>query len=51
MHGTQSMDLAAIRRVYGLETVNLRDEGRWYFLNTLFSVSEANLYLQVLLPC
>lgn len=25
----------------------LKDEGRWVFLNTLFSVSEACIYMQV----
>lgn len=47
MHGTKTMSHSTIKEVYGLETVNLRNEDRWYFLNTLFSVSEANLYLQV----
>ena len=49
MHGTRSMTIAAIREVYGRETVNLRNEDRYYFLNTFFSVSEANMYLQVML--
>lgn len=29
------------------EVVNLRNEGRWVFLNTLFSVSEAVMYMQL----
>lgn len=33
--------------VYGRELVDLRKEGRWEFLNTLFSVSEAVMYMQV----
>ena len=36
---------AEIRETYGRELVNLRFE-RYNFLNTLFSVSEAVLYLQ-----
>lgn len=41
-HGPQE-----IRELYGREVVNLRNEGRWVFLNTLFSVSEAVMYMQV----
>jgi hypothetical protein len=33
--------------VYGRELVDLRNENRWEFLNTLFSVSEAVMYMQV----
>jgi len=51
MHGTRLMDPAAIRSTYGLETINPRHEERWYFLNTLFSISAANLYLQVNPEC
>lgn len=29
------------------QVVNLRNEGRWVFLNTLFSVSEAVMYMQL----
>jgi hypothetical protein len=29
------------------EVVNLRNEGRWVFLNTLFSVSEGVMYMQL----
>lgn len=47
MHGTKALSISAIREIYGLETVSLRDENRYYFLNTFFSVSEANMYLQV----
>lgn len=46
-HGTKMMSLSKIRSVYGRETVRLSNESRWSFLNTFFSVSEANLYLQV----
>ena len=36
-----------IREAYGREVVNLRNEGRWVFLNTLFSISEAVLFCQL----
>jgi hypothetical protein len=38
---------ALLVQFYGREVVNLRNEGRWVFLNTLFSVSEAVMYMQV----
>jgi hypothetical protein len=47
MHGTRMMSWQEIRDAYGREVVNLRNEGRWVFLNTLFSVSEAVMYMQV----
>jgi hypothetical protein len=47
MHGTRMMSWQEIRQFYGREVVNLRHEGRWVFLNTLFSVSEAVMYMQV----
>ena len=40
------MSTGEIREVYGRELVNLRNERRWSFLNTLFSVSEAVMYMQ-----
>ena len=46
MHGTVALDKAGIQRLYGRAVVDLR-EPRWSFLNTLFSVSEALLYLQL----
>lgn len=46
MHGTHMMNTGEIREVYGRELVNLKNEGRWCFLNTLFSVSEAVMYMQ-----
>lgn len=36
MHGTRMMSWQDIRVVYGREVVNLRNEGRYVFLNTLF---------------
>lgn len=47
MHGTHMMTTGEIREVYGRELVNLRNETRWTFLNTLFSVSEAVMYMQM----
>ena len=47
MHGTRMMTPAEVRESYGRELVNLRNESRYVFLNTLFSVSEAVLYMQV----
>ncbi|GLC35595.1 hypothetical protein PLESTM_000341200 [Pleodorina starrii] len=47
MHGTRMMNWQEIRELYGREVVNLRNEGRWVFLNTLFSVSEAVMYMQL----
>ena len=47
MHGTKMLSNRAISRLYGRELVDLRNERRWEFLNTLFSVSEAVMYMQV----
>jgi len=47
MHGTTRMTAAEVRDLYGRELVNLKDEGRWSFMNTFFSVSEAVLYAQL----
>ena len=47
MHGTRMMSKRKVRKEYGREVVMLKDEGRWVFLNTLFSVSEACIYMQV----
>jgi hypothetical protein len=33
--------------IYGRELMDLRNESRWEFLNTLFSVSEAVMFMQV----
>jgi hypothetical protein len=41
--------VCASSQVYGGTLVDLRDEYRWEFLNTLFSISEAVLYMQVFL--
>lgn len=47
MHGTRMLSWADIHSTYGRELVTLRNEGRFEFLNTLFSVSEAVLFCQV----
>lgn len=47
MHGTRMLTPAEVRAAYGRDTVNLRNEARWVFLNTLFSVSEAVAFAQL----
>lgn len=34
MHGTRMLTVAEIRETYGRQLVDLKDEGRWMFLNT-----------------
>ena len=47
MHGESMLSKAEIDEVYGQQPpIDLR-EGRWVFLNTLFSVSEGCLYAQL----
>jgi HAD superfamily 5'-nucleotidase-like hydrolase len=46
MHGTTPLDHDAQKRLYGRIIIEL-GEGRFYFLNTLFSLSEATLYAQL----
>ena len=46
MHGTRRLSIRETHDVYGRQIVDLR-EGRWLFLNTLFSVSEGCLYAQL----
>ncbi|MEM6335236.1 MAG: HAD-IG family 5'-nucleotidase [Bacteroidota bacterium] len=45
-HGTQSLEYTKQREVYAQTLVDLH-ERRWVFLNTLFSLSEACLYMQL----
>uniref|UniRef100_A0A0E0JGE6 5'-nucleotidase n=1 Tax=Oryza punctata TaxID=4537 RepID=A0A0E0JGE6_ORYPU len=47
MHGTQMLSTSAVSEIYGRELVDLRKESRWEFLNTLFSVSEAVMFMQM----
>jgi hypothetical protein len=46
MHGTRLLSWGELRETYGRELVNLRNEARYAFLNTLFSVSEAVMFCQ-----
>jgi HAD superfamily 5'-nucleotidase-like hydrolase len=45
-HGTRVLDYNELRREYAGAVVNL-GEDRWRFMNTLFSLSEASLYVQL----
>jgi HAD superfamily 5'-nucleotidase-like hydrolase len=45
-HGTEFLNYDELRRVYAETLVDL-SEGRFEFLNTLFSLSEASLYAQL----
>jgi HAD superfamily 5'-nucleotidase-like hydrolase len=45
-HGTRQLDFETQRRVYARTIVDL-NERRWVFLNTLFSLSEACMYAQL----
>jgi HAD superfamily 5'-nucleotidase-like hydrolase len=47
LHGDQMLSPADVQKVYGRELVHLSNS-RWCFLNTLFSVSEGCLFMQVL---
>ncbi|KAK8939568.1 hypothetical protein KSP40_PGU018632 [Platanthera guangdongensis] len=47
MHGTKMLSTRTVSEIYGRELVDLRKESRWEFLNTLFSVSEAVMYMQM----
>ncbi len=45
-HGTEGLTMEALRDAYSRVIIDL-EEPRWVFLNTLFSLSEACLYLQL----
>ncbi|KAH9558337.1 hypothetical protein CY35_06G003500, partial [Sphagnum magellanicum] len=47
MHGTKMLSSHAISEIYGEELVNLRNDSRWEFLNTLFSISESVICMQM----
>ncbi|KAK1664227.1 hypothetical protein QYE76_052386 [Lolium multiflorum] len=47
MHGTRMLPTRAVSEIYGRELVDLRKENTWEFLNTLFSVSEAVMFMQM----
>lgn len=46
MHGTKMLGFGEMRRSYARTLVDLND-ARWAFLNTLFSISEACIYAQL----
>jgi len=46
-HGTRPIPFEEYRRLYARDLVDLRDGQRWVFLNTLFSLSEACMYAQL----
>ncbi|MEE9298476.1 MAG: HAD-IG family 5'-nucleotidase [Acidimicrobiia bacterium] len=45
-HGTRQLEFDEIRSIYAGASVDLRED-RWVFLNTLFSMSEASLFAQL----
>lgn len=45
-HGTRPLDYREVRSAYGSTTVDLAED-RWVFLNTLFTLSEATLFAQL----
>jgi HAD superfamily 5'-nucleotidase-like hydrolase len=45
-HGTRPLSYEATREAYARVVVDLHDP-RWRFMNTLFSISEAGIYLQL----
>jgi HAD superfamily 5'-nucleotidase-like hydrolase len=45
-HGTKPLEFEELRRVYQRTLVDLSDR-RWNFLNTLFSISEACIFMQL----
>ena len=45
-HGTRPLEFEELRRVYQRTLVDL-GEPRWHFLNTLFSISEASIFMQL----
>lgn len=47
MHGNKMLSPSGVQKAYGRDLVHLASS-RWIFLNTLFSVSEGCLYMQVL---
>jgi HAD superfamily 5'-nucleotidase-like hydrolase len=47
MHGTRRLSRQEVHSIYGRQEVDLRNTGRWEFMNTLFSISEGCLYAQL----
>ena len=46
-HGTRRLDFGEQRSVYSRVLVDLAESTRWYFLHTLFALSEACLFMQL----
>lgn len=46
MHGTSALEFSKLRQSYARTLVEL-SEPRWRFMNTLFSISEACMYMQL----
>ncbi|MBK8590224.1 MAG: HAD-IG family 5'-nucleotidase [Sandaracinaceae bacterium] len=46
-HGTKRLEFAQQRDTYSRVLVDLASHGRWYFLHTLFALSEACLFMQL----
>lgn len=46
-HGRAPLEFDTLRRVYSRTLVDLEDDRRWYFLNTLFSLSEGCMWGQL----
>jgi len=47
MHGTRMLNPREMHDTYGRELVRVSDASRWKFVNTLFSVSEAVMFAQL----
>lgn len=47
MHGSKMLAPLDVQKEYGRDLVQLSNTSRWFFLNTLFSVSEGCLFMQV----
>jgi 5'-nucleotidase len=45
-HGTRPLEFEELRKAYQRTLVDL-SEPRWHFLNTLFSISEASMFMQL----
>jgi len=46
-HGTKPLEFEQLRRNYQRTLVDLAEKPRWYFLNTLFSISAACMFMQL----
>ncbi|MCA9532324.1 MAG: HAD-IG family 5'-nucleotidase, partial [Myxococcales bacterium] len=46
-HGTKRLEFSEQRKTYSRVLVDVSDHHRWYFLHTLFALSEACLFMQL----